>query len=75
MNMMREGYKETEIGVIPVDWEVVKLGEIGKVSMCKRIMKDDTTENGDIPFYKIGTFGKIPNAFISKPLYTEYKSN
>jgi len=25
---VREGYKETEIGVIPVDWEVVKLGEV-----------------------------------------------
>ena len=50
----------------------MKLGEIGKVSMCKRIMKDQTLPNGDIPFYKIGTFGKEPNAFISKEIYDEF---
>ncbi len=26
--MVREGYKQTEVGVIPVDWEVVELGEV-----------------------------------------------
>ncbi len=25
--------------------------------MCKRIFKEQTTEQGDVPFYKIGTFG------------------
>jgi len=39
--------------------------------MCKRVLKKQTTENGDIPFYKIGTFGKVANAFISKKLYEE----
>ena len=29
--MIKEGYKKTEIGVIPVEWEVVELREIGKV--------------------------------------------
>ena len=32
------------------------------------------TTDGDIPFYKIGTFGKTPNAYISKDLYEEYKT-
>jgi type I restriction enzyme S subunit len=55
-------------------WDVKTLGEIGKVSMCKRILKKQTSPIGDIPFYKIGTFGKIPNAFISKEVHKEYLS-
>ena len=51
----------------------VKLGDIGRVAMCKRILKSDTTSDGDIPFYKIGTFGKEADAFIKKDKYEEYK--
>jgi type I restriction enzyme S subunit len=56
------------------DWEIKKLGDVGRVSMCKRILKKQTSQIGDIPFYKIGTFGKFPNAFISKEVYEEYRS-
>lgn len=57
-------------------WDGKKLGTIGNPSMCKRIFKEETSPNGKnkIPFYKIGTFGKEPDAFISKELYEEYKS-
>ena len=41
--------------------------------MCRRIFKQ-TSETGDIPFYKIGTFGAEPDAFISRELLEEYKS-
>lgn len=41
--------------------------------MCKRIFKEQTSAEGDIPFYKIGTFGGEPDAFISKKLFEEYK--
>jgi len=54
-------------------WVEKKLGEIGKVSMCKRIFKKQTTATGDIPFYKIGTFGKEANAFIPSYIYDEYR--
>ena len=50
------------------------LGDIGKVSMCKRIFKNETSDNGDIPFYKIGTFGKEPDSFITQELYDSYRS-
>ena len=56
------------------DWEQRKLGDIGSVSMCRRIFKDQTSETGDIPFYKIGTFGGEPDAFISTELFEEYKA-
>lgn len=53
--------------------ELVQLEKIGQVKMCKRILKEQTTENGEIPFYKIGTFGKSPDSYISKQLFEEYK--
>ncbi len=59
---------------LPKGWEIKQLGEVGKVSMCKRILKKQTSLLGDIPFYKIGTFGKTANAFISKDVYEEYRS-
>ena len=55
------------------DWVEMPLGEIGKVSMCKRIFKDQTTPTGDIPFYKIGTFGKEPDAFIPAEIYHQFR--
>jgi type I restriction enzyme S subunit len=56
------------------DWETKTLGEIGDPKMCKRILKHQTNTTGEIPFYKIGTFGKIPDAFISKEIYDEYRT-
>jgi len=55
-------------------WVETTLGEIGKISMCKRIFKEETTATGDIPFYKIGTFGKEPDAFIPSETYNEYRA-
>lgn len=55
-----------------VEWK--KLGEIGDVCMCKRIMKNQTFDIGEVPFYKIGTFGGNADAFINKDLFLEYKS-
>lgn len=56
------------------DWEERKLGEVGSVSMCKRIYRDQTMEKGEIPFFKIGTFGSEPDSFISRELYDEFRS-
>ena len=53
--------------------EIIPLGDIGKISMCKRILKSQTLSEGDIPFYKIGTFGKKADAYISSDLFEEYK--
>ena len=41
--------------------------------MCKRVLASQTSENGDVPFYKIGTIGGVPNAYISKEIFDEYK--
>ena len=55
------------------DWEQRKLWEIGSVAMCRRVFKYQTTESGDIPFFKIGSFGATPDAFIPKDLFEKLK--
>ena len=56
------------------DWEQRKFGDVGSVAMCKRIFKEQTSDEGEVPFYKIGTFGGVPDAFISRELFDEYKA-
>lgn len=51
-----------------------KIGDFCSVQMCKRIFKEETSTVGDIPFYKIGTIGSEPDAYISRTLFDEYKS-
>ena len=70
MTKLEELIKE----LCPNGVEHVELKEIGPVCMCKRILKSQTTSNGEVPFYKIGTFGGRANSFISHELYEEYKS-
>ena len=55
------------------EWEEKKLGSLGSVAMNKRIFKDETSNYGDIPFYKIGTFGGTADSFITKEKFKEYK--
>lgn len=68
------GYIKGVFDTIGNDWEIKTLGDIGKPSMCKRILKHQTSGVGDIPFYKIGTFGKTPDAFIPKEIYNEFRT-
>lgn len=55
------------------DWKTKKLGDVGEVKMCKRIFNYQTNSRGSIPFFKIGTFGKEADAFISRELYDSYR--
>ena len=55
------------------EWEKKKLGDVGKIRMCKRVFSDETSESGEIPFYKIGTFGKEADAYITNELYFNYR--
>ncbi len=59
IKMLETNFIDTKIGCVPKDWTEVALGEIDEVRMCKRVMKYQTSEKGDVPFFKIGTFGKI----------------
>lgn len=56
------------------EWENLTLGDLGSVAMNKRVFKHQTSVAGEVPFFKIGTFGKQPDAFIRKALFDEYKA-
>ncbi|MCU4227945.1 restriction endonuclease subunit S [Vibrio cholerae] len=73
-NAVPVGYKQTEVGVIPTDWDAVCLGDVSEVRMCKRILAGQTQKIGAIPFFKIGTFGGEPDAYIPQFLYEDFKA-
>lgn len=66
--------EKTSQHTIPEGWREFFLGELGEVKMCKRVMKHQTLASGEIPFYKIGTFGGTPDAYISRDLFTDFRS-
>ena len=66
-------YYRDELLIHGTDVTWMTLGDIGNVCMCKRIMKAETSSEGDVPFFKIGTFGKEPDAYISKEKFDEYR--
>ncbi|KGJ90823.1 restriction endonuclease subunit S [Colwellia psychrerythraea] len=55
------------------EWKLFTLGELGSVATNKRIFIHETSLIGDVPFYKIGTFGREPKLFISQELFDNYK--
>jgi type I restriction enzyme, S subunit len=59
---MPNKYKQTEIGLLPSHWEVKKLGEIGKFTKGKGILKDELKEEG-LPCIRYGE------------IYTKYNFN
>ncbi len=70
----KEKRSEIRFGEFTEDWERAKFEQLGSVLMCKRIFKEQTSQDEEVPFFKIGTFGATPDAFISRELFNEYKS-
>ena len=68
-----ESVPEVRFPGFTAPWEQRKLGDFGKVAMNKRIFKNQTSDEGDVPFYKIGTFGGVADSYITKELFEEYK--
>ena len=56
------------------EWASRRIGEDCTVNMCKRIFANQTSEQGDVPFFKIGTIGGTPDAYITRDLFEEYKA-
>lgn len=69
-----EYYFRRLLSFAPDEAEELTLGDIGRVAMCKRIFKDETSDTGEIPFFKIGTFGGEPDAYISRALFDVYRA-
>ena len=65
---VKEGYKNTELGIIPIDWEIKRLSEFAEILSSKRIYESDYVPIG-IPFYR----GKEVSLLIeNKQLDDEY---
>ena len=76
---IRKGYKQTEVGVIPSDWEVKKLGDFAELTSSKRIFESEYVSTG-IPFYRGKEISLLINNaqledeyFISESKYEEIK--
>ena len=52
MSEIKQGYKQTKVGIIPEDWEVVKLSEIFSKSFYGT--SDSTNEIGKYPVLRMG---------------------
>ena len=55
------------------EWNRGKVGDDCDIYMCKRIFADQTNDLDGVPFYKIGTIGGDPDAYISQELFEQYK--
>ena len=51
MTEEKKGVKRTEVGLIPEDWVIVKLGDLSDITSSKRIMKSEYQKSG-VPFYR-----------------------
>lgn len=61
MNQIKQGYKQTKVGIIPKDWEVVKLGEVLKIGSGKDYKHLST---GNIPVYGTGGYMLSVNEYL-----------
>jgi len=74
---LREGYKQTEIGVIPEDWDVIKLGDITSYTKGFAFKSADYTKDG-VRIIRVSDtlFDKITNktpVFIDSSKVNEFK--
>ncbi|WP_341857984.1 restriction endonuclease subunit S [Sinorhizobium medicae] len=73
------GYKQTEVGIIPEDWEVYRLGDLFEITSSKRVFKSEWKSDG-VPFYRareialLSERGFVDNElFISREMYDAFQ--
>ena len=76
--MVKKGYKQTEIGVLPEDWKISTLGVQYNITSSKRVFQSEWRDSG-IPFYRareIAVMGEgVPapkGLYISEEMYERY---
>ena len=63
--MVREGYKKTEVGLIPEDWEVFQVGELSEVKRGAGSQSITYVRTGGVRFIRINDF------FEDSPVYVK----
>ena len=76
--MVKKGYKQTEIGVIPEDWNISTLETQYNITSSKRVFQSEWRDSG-VPFYRareIAVMGEgVPapkDLYISEKMYEQY---
>lgn len=76
---VKPGYKQTEVGVIPEEWGVKRLGELFDVGSSKRVFQSEWQTHG-VPFYRarelavLGESGVVDDdLFITREMYEDFK--
>ena len=76
--MKETKFKQTEVGMIPSDWEVFELGQLYDITSSKRVFQKDWTSAG-VPFYRareiaVMSAGKTPedDLFITREMFDAY---
>jgi len=75
----KAGFKQTEVGAIPDEWAVKRLGDLFEVTSSKRVFQSEWRTQG-VPFYRarelavLGEFGSVNNElFITQKMYDAFK--
>lgn len=76
--MVKPGYKQTEIGVLPEDWKIATLEDLYSITSSKRVFQSEWRDSG-VPFYRareIAVMGEGLSApkdlYISDEMYDRY---
>ncbi|MDD4503962.1 MAG: restriction endonuclease subunit S [Clostridiaceae bacterium] len=67
MAKIKEGYKETEVGIIPNEWEVIKLKEIAEICYGKNQKSVETIEGKNKILGTGGVIGRTDSFLWDKP--------
>lgn len=60
-----KGFENTEVGVIPEDWDITPLGAIGKFSKGRGVRRDEAS-SGDLPCVRYGELYTHHNDIVRK---------
>ncbi len=75
MEELKKGYKKTKIGVIPEDWEVVKLGEVFKFLKTYSFSRKNLSQEGEIYYIHYGDIHKKYSFHLNLDIETLPKIN
>jgi type I restriction enzyme S subunit len=77
--LARLRYKQTEVGVIPEDWKIARLGDLFEITSSKRVFQSEWKTEG-VPFFRareiavLAETGFVDNdLFISKQMYDAFR--
>src|SRR5690554_6250730 len=60
---IKPGYKKTSVGIIPEDWKVKRLGEIGVFTSGNGFPIEEQGGKDGIPFYKVSDMNLKGNEY------------